>query len=146
MGGERGGEVLDPETRQPVPVLDDDPSDLAVRKESGKARTLGVRARADLGHDLVEREAVLGCPQAHPTGLALEVVTLVVRAHPAVGDGPAAGEVRWLLLDNDRARGESARRHRHRAVTKPAVGGVRVDAVRTSPLGELHSHKRTHVR
>ena len=43
-----------------------------------QSRWQATRARADLGHDLVEREAVLGCPQAHPTGLALEVVTLVV--------------------------------------------------------------------
>jgi hypothetical protein len=42
-------------------------------------------------------------------------------------------------LDHDRARSQPARGQRHRAVTKPAIRGVGVAALRTGPLGELHA-------
>jgi hypothetical protein len=41
---------------------------------------------------------MLARPQDHPTGLALEVVSLVVGAHPAIGDGPAAGCLGMTLV------------------------------------------------
>jgi hypothetical protein len=59
-------------------VFDDDPGDARASEQPREMWTLRVQAGTHLGDDLVDREAVLGHPQAHPTGLALEIVALVM--------------------------------------------------------------------
>ena len=139
MGRERCSEVLDTKARQAVSMFDDDPRRARISEQPGETRALRVQAGTHLGHDLVDRQAVFARPSAHATGLALEIVSLVVRAHPAVGDGPAVGNGRRVVLDHDRARRQPPCRYGHRALAKPPIGSLGMDAVRTGPRGELHA-------
>ena len=72
-------------------MLDDDPRHARIGEQPGETRALRTETRTHLGHDLVDRQPVLARPQAHAAGPRLEILSLVLGAHPAIDDGPTAG-------------------------------------------------------
>jgi hypothetical protein len=60
--------------------------------------------------------------------------------------GSSSKRKAWRTGITLRRHSSPPRGHRHCAFAQRAIRGVRVDAVRIGPLGELHAHERTHVR
>jgi hypothetical protein len=143
LGGQGLPEVLDPEARQTIPVLDPDRRHLRVPQQTEQRCAMPVQAGTDLGDDLGRRHVHRRDLPDHAGHLAVQVGALIARrGHPRVERHAAPTSRR--LLDQDRPRRQLASRHRQHAGTPTSTGSRSLSPNRSStsltgPMGATTS-------
>jgi len=95
--------------------------------------------RADLGHHLLYRVAVLRRPGHDPCHLAVEIRALVGRRDSGIDDRATGARCRCCCqVTDEHELAHLAGWHRELALTIPALSGLRMDALGTCPLTEVH--------
>ena len=120
-------------------MLHNDHTGRMVRQDPRQLRTLAVQPGTDLGHDLADLPPGIGDPLGQPGHLTVQIRALIMAGHPRVQHHTPI--TRRCDINQDRARWQPPKRHRHPILTHPRIRRLRMHTHRPRPRRQLHNNQ-----
>jgi len=106
---------------------------------------IAVQTGPDLGDRFDDMQITLGGVLREPSQPSVEIVALIVAAHPRV-ERDGGRQLIHGRIDKDRPARRLPPRHRHRIVFHPAPGGLIRNPLPSCPLDQLHLARLAYER